>query len=111
MHCCSPFLSFIAIVCGHKSLEAGDLENGLDEGCTEGYTYHIPYCSFKQSLRFQNAGALELNSKQNKLAFTWKNAIPKDIPAMIPKLDSIAVVTREKQPCSNNETQLVSVTK
>lgn len=48
---------------------------------------------------------LKFNIKHNKFAFTWKNAIPKDIPAMIPKLDSIAVVTREKQPCNRNEAQ------
>ena len=30
---------------------------------------------------------------------TWKKAIPKDIPAMIPRLDSMALVTFEKHPC------------
>ncbi len=29
---------------------------------------------------------------------TWKNAIPKEIPAIIPRLASNAVVIREKQP-------------
>lgn len=29
---------------------------------------------------------------------TWKNAIPKEIPAMIPRLASMTLVTSVKQP-------------
>lgn len=39
-------------------------------------------------------------SKQivKKMGSTWKNAIPKEIPAIIPRLASIVIVIREKQP-------------
>lgn len=38
-------------------------------------------------------------TKNSLLLFlTWKKAIPKDIPATIPRLLSIVLVTSEKQP-------------
>jgi len=41
------------------------------------------------------------NIKKKKylgLTSTWKNAIPKEIPAIMPRLASIVVVARAKQP-------------
>lgn len=31
---------------------------------------------------------------------TWKKAMPNEMPAMMPRLASITVVTRVKQPCA-----------
>lgn len=36
--------------------------------------------------------------QDRKIPMSWKNAIPKEIPAMIPRLASIVLVTRAKQP-------------
>lgn len=51
-----------------------------------------------QRLRKLNLMALFVLRGSGLMWRTWKNAIPKEMPAMIPRLDSITLVTNAKQP-------------
>lgn len=49
-------------------------------------------------LTFGETKSLTLFNMREKKQPTWKKAIPKETPAIIPRLDSNTLVTSEKQP-------------